>query len=63
MRAEDLRAIYDIEKSDTAVIGNLTQDQSMDAIIHVPSMLQRHFAIVGTTGVGKSTAVALLLTR
>ncbi len=63
MRADDLRAIYDIEKSNTAVIGKLTQDRTMDAIIHVPSMLQRHFAIVGTTGVGKSSAVALLLNK
>ncbi len=63
LRAEDLRAIYAIEKSDTAIVGTLTQDQSMDAVIHVPSMLQRHFAIVGTTGVGKSTAVALLLDK
>ena len=63
LRAGDLRAIYDIEKSDTAMIGKLTQDQTMDAVIHVPSMLQRHFAIVGTTGVGKSSAVALLLNK
>ena len=63
IRADDLRAIYDIEKSDTATIGKLSQDQTMDAIIHVPSMLQRHFAIVGTTGVGKSSAVALLLNK
>ncbi|HET7412903.1 MAG TPA: DUF87 domain-containing protein [Pararhizobium sp.] len=61
IRAGDLRAIYDIEKSDTAVIGRLTQDETMDAVIHIPSLLQRHFAIVGTTGVGKSSAVSLLL--
>ena len=47
----------------TAVIGNLTQDESIDAAIHVPSMLSKHFAIVGSTGVGKSTAVSLLLRK
>ncbi|MGN6550548.1 MAG: ATP-binding protein, partial [Pararhizobium sp.] len=63
MRSDDLRAIYDAGEIETAVIGKLTQDETMDAAIHIPSMLQRHFAVVGTTGVGKSTAVALLIRR
>lgn len=63
LRSDDLRAIYDTGQTETAVIGTLTQDETMEAAIHVPSMLQRHFAVVGTTGVGKSTAVALLLRK
>ncbi|WP_438747626.1 ATP-binding protein [Pararhizobium sp. O133] len=63
IRAADLARIYDTGKSESCVIGKLTQDDTLDALIHVPSMLSKHFAIVGTTGVGKSTAVALLLRK
>jgi uncharacterized protein len=63
IRTADLAAIYDTGKDDCAVIGQLTQDTSMDASIHIPSLLNRHFAVVGTTGVGKSTAVSLLLNK
>ncbi|WP_422373563.1 helicase HerA domain-containing protein [Hoeflea sp.] len=61
MRSSDLEVIYDPGVGDTAVIGQLTQDTSLGALIHVPSLLSRHFAVVGTTGVGKTTAVTLLL--
>ena len=61
IRAADLVKIYDPGKSETCVIGKLTQDESIDASIHVPTMLSKHFAVVGSTGVGKSTAVSLLL--
>lgn len=61
MRTSDLSVIYDPGSVDTAVIGKLTQDTSLSALIHIPSLLSRHFAVVGTTGVGKSTAVTLLL--
>ncbi|NKN36269.1 ATP-binding protein [Agrobacterium sp. a22-2] len=61
IRAADLLRIYDTRHGDTCVIGKLTQDESIDATIHIPSMLSKHFAIVGSTGVGKSTAVSLLL--
>ena len=63
IRAADLLRIYDTRKGDTAVIGKLTQDESIDATIHVPSMLSKHFTVVGSTGVGKSTAVSLLLRK
>ena len=63
IRSADLARVYDSGKNETCVIGKLTQDESLDATIHVPSMLSKHFAIVGTTGVGKSTAVSLLLRK
>jgi DNA helicase HerA-like ATPase len=63
IRAADLLRIYDTHHGDTAVIGKLTQDESIDAAIHIPSMLSKHFAVVGSTGVGKSTAVSLLLRK
>ncbi|WP_416796981.1 ATP-binding protein [Ciceribacter azotifigens] len=61
IRTADLSRIYDSGQNDVCVIGKLTQDESIDATIHVPSMLSKHFAVVGSTGVGKSTAVSLLL--
>ncbi|WP_108004281.1 ATP-binding protein [Mycoplana dimorpha] len=61
IRASDLARVYDTGLNDVAVIGKLAQDETLDATIHVPSMLAKHFAVVGTTGVGKSTAVTLLL--
>lgn len=61
MRQSDLAAIYDPGKSGCVTIGRLTQDTSLDAMIHIPSLLSRHFAVVGSTGVGKTTAVTLLL--
>ncbi|TIX88760.1 ATP-binding protein [Rhizobium sp. P44RR-XXIV] len=61
IRASDLIRIFDAGKGNSCVIGKLTQDESIDAAIHIPSMLSKHFAVVGSTGVGKSTAVSLLL--
>lgn len=61
IRASDLIRIFDAGKGNSCVIGKLTQDDSIDAAIHIPSMLSKHFAVVGSTGVGKSTAVSLLL--
>ncbi len=63
IRASDLLRIYDSGKDDTCIIGKLAQDSSIDAAIHIPSMLSKHFAVVGSTGVGKSTTVSLLLHR
>lgn len=61
IRSTDLMRIYDTGLNDTCVVGKLTQDDTIDATIHIPSMLSKHFAVVGSTGVGKSTAVSLLL--
>ncbi|MDR6756580.1 DNA helicase HerA-like ATPase [Mycoplana sp. BE70] len=63
IRATDLAKVYDTGLNDICVVGKLTQDDTLDATIHIPSMLSKHFAIVGTTGVGKSTAVTLLLNK
>ncbi|MGN6468833.1 MAG: ATP-binding protein [Rhizobiaceae bacterium] len=61
IRALDLHAVYDVSGKDSVTIGNLSQDESIKARISINSTLDRHFAVVGTTGVGKSTAVSLLL--
>ena len=42
-------------------IGALSQARDIPAVVSVDALLSRHFAVVGTTGTGKSTAVTLLL--
>src|SRR5262249_5872043 len=57
----ELRLIYEISGPDTIDIGQLQQDTSIGAYINVDHMVRKHFAILGTTGVGKSSGVALIL--
>jgi uncharacterized protein len=57
----ELRLMYDISGPHTIHVGQLQQDASIGAYIQVDEMLSKHFAVLGTTGVGKSTGVALLL--
>ena len=61
IRAQDLEAVYDLAGRRALTIGQLSQDSNIAARIAIDDTLNRHFAVVGTTGVGKSTAVALLL--
>ncbi|NTF32396.1 helicase HerA domain-containing protein [Rhizobium skierniewicense] len=63
IRASDLMRIYDNTGGGACVVGRLTQDDSVDATISIPEMLSKHFAVLGSTGVGKSTAVSLLLNK
>ncbi len=63
IRTRDLQAVYDLAGRHSVTIGTLSQDESIDANIAIDDTLARHFAIVGTTGVGKSTAVSLLLRK
>src|SRR5688500_2757981 len=59
--ASDLSIIYDYAGEETIVIGSLSQDPSIEATVRVQDLLQKHFAVLGTTGCGKSSAVALIL--
>src|SRR5438445_11493152 len=59
--AEDLRTVYAPSGSDQINVGNLQQDRSVIAYVDVEEMLSKHFAVLGSTGVGKSTGVSLLL--
>lgn len=63
IRAVDLALVYDLGGRKGAVIGHITQDANIDATVDIEGMLSRHFALLGTTGVGKSSAVALLLRK
>ncbi len=63
IRSRDLEAVYDLAGRHALTIGQLSQDESIAARIAIDDTLNRHFAVVGTTGVGKSTAVSLLLRK
>ena len=59
--SDDLRLIYDTASADTINIGQLQQDSSIGARIKIDDMLGKHFALFGSTGVGKSSGVAVIL--
>ena len=42
-------------------IGALQQDQTIPAQVDIEQLVSKHFAVIGTTGVGKSNGVAILL--
>ena len=42
-------------------VGKIRQDSSIDAMVRVDELLGKHFAILGTTGTGKSCTTALIL--
>jgi DNA helicase HerA-like ATPase len=58
---QELRIVYEPAGSDQIHIGTLQQDSLIDAHVDIEEMLSKHFAILGSTGVGKSTGVSLLL--
>ncbi|HMJ06409.1 MAG TPA: DUF87 domain-containing protein [Chthoniobacterales bacterium] len=58
---QELRTVYAPSGSDQIDVGTLQQDQSVVAYVDVEEMLSKHFAVLGSTGVGKSTGVSLLL--
>ncbi|HWV53069.1 ATP-binding protein [Pseudorhodoplanes sp.] len=60
MTNDELRLVYSNSGS-AADVGTLRQDTSIRALVDVDELLNKHFAILGTTGVGKSTGVAVIL--
>ena len=56
-----LEKAYYFGSFDGVEIGQIHQDPSIPAVIKVNEMLGKHFAILGSTGTGKSCAVALIL--
>lgn len=63
IRSSDLAVIHQPVGRQTASVGHLSQDNSIPAVVCIDDMLKRHFAIVGSTGTGKSSAVSLLLRK
>ncbi len=58
---QQLRTVYAPSKAEQINIGTLQQDPSVIAYVDVEDMLSKHFAVLGSTGVGKSSGVSLLL--
>lgn len=60
---QDLRTIYGPgEPDDYVPVGHLASAESIPALVNINKLITRHAAVVGTTGAGKSTTVAGLLT-
>ncbi len=60
---EDLACVYAPSASSTVRIGAVHLNQSQPVLISPDDLLGKHFAILGTTGCGKSCAVTLILRR
>lgn len=58
---QELRTVYAPGHKDAIHIGHLQQDPTVSAHIDIEEMLNKHFAILGSTGVGKSSGVSLIL--
>lgn len=60
---QDLQVIYGPgEPDDYIAVGHLASAEAIPALVNINSLITRHSAVVGTTGAGKSTTVAGLLT-
>ncbi len=57
----ELDQAYAHNEADSIRVGTIHQDASIPAMIRFDDMLGKHFAVLGSTGTGKSCAVALLL--
>ncbi|RKQ71410.1 hypothetical protein DES40_0727 [Litorimonas taeanensis] len=61
MSPKDLELIFNRENASCIDIGHLQQDESITAKVRTNDLLSKHFAIIGSTGSGKSCTVALVL--
>ncbi|RDV04026.1 ATP-binding protein [Undibacter mobilis] len=59
----ELRFVYGAPDGNHANIGDLQQNANIGVHIDIDSLVSRHFAILGTTGVGKSSGVAIILQK
>jgi hypothetical protein len=60
---DDTAIVYALSNRQAVCIGSVHQDPRVPAWISVNDMLCKHFAMLGTTGSGKSCAVTVLLKR
>jgi DNA helicase HerA-like ATPase len=61
MSPSDLELIFNRENTPCIDVGRLQQDNSIVAKVRTNDLLSKHFAIIGSTGSGKSCTVALVL--
>jgi len=59
----DLKQVYATDDRAHIEVGNVYPTRDVRAALYVDAMLGKHFALVGSTGTGKSTAAALVLHR
>jgi hypothetical protein len=57
----DLAKVYARPRSSNVHIGRLRHNQKVPAFVVTDSLLGKHFAVLGTTGAGKSCAVTVIL--
>jgi hypothetical protein len=60
---EDLRAVFAASEEAHIEIGTVYPTDDIRGALYVDPMLGKHFAVLGSTGTGKSTSVALILHR
>ena len=60
---EDLRAVFAATDEPHIEIGTVYPTDDIRGALYVDPMLGKHFAVLGSTGTGKSTSVALILHR
>lgn len=58
---EELTVIYAPPSEASVAVGVLHQDPACPAYVRVDELLGKHFAVLGTTGSGKSCSVSLIL--
>ena len=58
---EELEQAFCGDRRNSVRVGCIRQDPSISAIVRVDDLLGKHFAILGTTGTGKSCTTALIL--
>jgi DNA helicase HerA-like ATPase len=58
---EDMVRVYARPGIATVKVGSIHQEPTLPALVSVDDLLGKHFAVLGTTGAGKSCAVALML--
>jgi DNA helicase HerA-like ATPase len=63
LTSAELRLVFDSPGAKVMKIGQLLQDSSISVGVDIDELLSNHFAVLGTTGVGKSSAVALILQK
>ena len=60
---EDMRQIFAADARPHIEIGTVYPTKAIRGALYIDAMLGKHFALLGSTGTGKSTAAALILHR
>jgi len=56
----ELQLTYSGSNRDSVRVGSIRQDATIPAMVRVDELLGKHFAVLGTTGTGKSCTTALI---